>query len=83
MTLRLNFNVAAVRSQFNLQIADRLLSGSTERLSSGIALNRSADDPAGLSIANTLRYQIRGINTATENVEKTINMISTAEGCLG
>ncbi|TVR48248.1 MAG: hypothetical protein EA402_00685, partial [Planctomycetota bacterium] len=82
MSLRLNFNASAIRAQLNLQTADRLLGRSTERLSSGLRLNRSADDPSGLTIANALRYQVRGLATATDNVENGINLISTAEGAL-
>lgn len=53
---------------------------STEKLSSGYAVNRAADDAAGLSISEKMRNQIRGINQAVKNSEDGVSLIQTAEG---
>jgi len=53
-----------------------------ERLSTGLRINRGADDPAGLIASENLRKQIRGTETAIKNSERAINIVSTAEGAL-
>ena len=58
------------------------LSKSIERLSSGLRINRGADDAAGLTISEKLRGQIRGLNRATANAQDGISLIQTAEGAL-
>ncbi len=58
----------------------KAVSKSTEKLSSGYAVNRAADDAAGLSISEKMRNQIRGINQAVKNSEDGVSLIQTAEG---
>src|SRR5437870_4692493 len=58
------------------------LQKSVERLSSGLRINRAADDAAGLSISEKLRSQIRGTAQAQRNAQDGISMIQTAEGAL-
>lgn len=53
---------------------------SVEKLSSGYAVNRAADDAAGLSISEKMRNQIRGLNQAVKNAEDGVSLIQTAEG---
>ena len=55
---------------------------STERLSSGMRINRAGDDAAGLAISEKMRGQIRGLNQASSNAQDGISMIQTAEGAL-
>lgn len=75
--------------QHNMQAANtnrmlgqnvKAVSKSTEKLSSGYAVNRAADDAAGLSISEKMRNQIRGINQAVKNSEDGVSLIQTAEG---
>ncbi len=82
MALRINTNVTALTAHKNLTVNDERLSGSIERLSSGLRINRAADDAAGLTISEKLRTQVRGINRAIMNVQDGISMIQTAEGAL-
>ena len=82
MSLGVNFNSAAVRTHQNLTVADRNLSQVLERLSTGLRLNRSADDPSSMVLANNLRHQLRGLEQATSNSEEGVNMLQTAEGAL-
>lgn len=53
-----------------------------ERLSSGLRINRAADDPAGLAISEKMRAQIRGLEMAQKNAQDGISLIQTAEGAL-
>lgn len=82
MALRINQNVAAYNAHRNLSLTDTGLSKSLERLSSGLRINRAADDAAGLHISEKLRGQVSGLNQATRNAQDGISMIQTAEGAL-
>ncbi|MCS6776481.1 MAG: flagellin, partial [Chthonomonadaceae bacterium] len=61
MSLRINTNVTALNALRNLQDVSAAVSRSIERLSSGLRINRAADDPAGLIISESLRAQIDGL----------------------
>jgi len=80
MPLIVNTNVAALNSQRNLGINNSKLSKSLERLSSGLRINRAADDAAGLAIATKFAAQVRGLNQAVRNSNNTIALLQTAEG---
>ena len=55
---RITTNVPAVISQRHLSVSQRDLAVSLERLSSGLRINRGADDPAGLIVSERLRSEI-------------------------
>ncbi len=78
----INHNVSALNAYRNLSITDRAMSRSLERLSSGLRINRAADDAAGLAISEKMRAQIRGLNQAIANAQDGISLIQTAEGAL-
>jgi flagellin len=59
-----------------------LLAKTMEKLSSGLRINRAADDAAGLAISEKLGAQIRGSDMASRNVSDSISMVRTAEGAL-
>ncbi|MBP7633192.1 hypothetical protein KBA41_03400 [Candidatus Ozemobacteraceae bacterium] len=82
MALRINTNVTALSAHRNLAVNDSGLSKSIERLSSGLRINRAADDAAGLTISEKLRTQVRGISRAIMNVQDGVSLIQTAEGAL-
>jgi len=69
----------AVRCFGNTQLA---LNRSMERLSSGMRINRAADDAVGLAVSEKMRAQIRGLNVASSNAQNGFSMIQTAEGFL-
>lgn len=79
---RINTNVPAIVAQRTLQESHRDLRLSLERLSSGLRINRGADDPAGLINSETLRSEIAGNEKAIGNSQRAINIIATAEGAL-
>ena len=79
---RINTNVTALISARVLNQNTVQLNKSLERLSTGLRINRGADDPAGLIASENLRKQIRGTDTAIGNAERAVNIIGTAEGSL-
>ena len=82
MGLRINTNMAALIGQRNVGRADRALSKTLERLSSGLRINRAADDPSGLAVAERQRAQIAGLNQAIENAERATSLVQTGEAAL-
>lgn len=82
MTVRINSNIAALRSANNLSEIDRRIAESLERLSSGFRINRGADSPSGLVISEQMRGQISGISQAIANTELATAMLQTAEGAI-
>src|SRR5690349_17093667 len=80
--MRINTNINAMNAQRNLGIANADNAKSLERLSSGLRINRAADDAAGLSISEKMRGQVKGLTQASRNAQDGISMIQTAEGAL-
>ena len=82
MGVRINTNVEALNAQRNLSMTGVAFGKSVEKLSSGLRINRAADDAAGLAISEKLRAQVRGLNQAGRNAQDAISMVQTAEGAL-
>ncbi len=82
MSLRINQNVLAVQTQGMLSNTSGRLEKVVEKLSSGLRINRAADDAAGLAISEKIRRQVRGLSRAIMNAQDGISMIQTAEGAL-
>ncbi len=82
MGMQINTNIAALNSYRNLSNTQNDLGKSLEKLSSGLRINRAADDAAGLAISEGLRSQIGGLNVAARNAQDGISVIQTAEGAL-
>ncbi|PCJ20319.1 MAG: hypothetical protein COB02_04595 [Candidatus Cloacimonadota bacterium] len=82
MGFRINHNITALVAQGKLLKNQGAIATSIERLSSGLRINRGADDAAGLTISEKLRGQIKGLNRAVLNAQDGISLIQTAEGAL-
>src|SRR5207248_4169003 len=82
MPLRINFNYEAMTAQRNLGTTQGSFFKSVEQLSSGLRINRAADDAAGLAVSEKLKNQVRGLNQASRNAQDGISLIQTAEGAL-
>ncbi len=82
MGLQINTNVAALNAYRNLSGTQGSMQTSLERLSSGLRINRAADDAAGLAISEKLRSQVNGLNQAQANAQDGVSLIQTAEGAL-
>ncbi|MDP6776097.1 MAG: flagellin, partial [Candidatus Latescibacteria bacterium] len=80
--LIVNHNIMAINTRRHMGLNGRDLSTSLERLSSGLRINRGADDPSGLSVSEGFRAEIGGLIQGTRNAEHGSNLIQTAEGAL-
>jgi flagellin len=80
MSLRINTNIAAMNAHRLLTQTDSAIGVSIERLSSGLRINHAKDDVAGLSIANNLRMESRGLTVAQQNVTQGTALLQMAEG---
>ena len=78
----INTNVASLIAQRGLRRSQIDLGSSLERLSTGLRINRGADDPAGLIVSERLRSEISAGQQAIRNSQRAINVIATTEGAL-
>ncbi|MEE9293405.1 MAG: flagellin [Phycisphaerae bacterium] len=79
---RINTNIPAVSAGFQLGRNQRALAVSLQRLSTGLRINRGADNPAGLIVSERLRSEISAVRQAVDNSERAINVISTTEAAI-
>ncbi|MEK6644525.1 MAG: flagellin [Planctomycetota bacterium] len=79
---RINTNTSSILASRQLANSQSLLQQSLERLSSGLRINRGADDPAGLIISQNLRSEVEGVRQAISNSQRASNVIATTEGAL-
>lgn len=82
MALRINTNIAALSAHKNMIKNDNGLSASLEKLSSGLRINKAADDASGMAIADSLKSQALGLGQAVRNANDGISMVQTADGAL-
>ena len=82
MAIVVNTNVPSLQVQRNLNAATDKLNTAIERMTTGLKINRAADDAAGLYIASGLETQIRGSEVAEGNIQTGVNILQIAEGDL-
>lgn len=82
MGFRINTNVAALSAHTSATMNNRSLDNSLAKLSSGLRINKAADDASGLAIANSLRAQASSLGQAISNGNDAIGLIQTADGAL-
>ncbi|MCQ6277130.1 flagellin [Bacillus sp. V3B] len=80
--MKINHNIQALNAYRNLYQNQTNTSKNLEKLSSGLRINRAADDAAGLAISEKMRSQIRGIKQAERNSLDGISLMQTAEGAM-
>jgi flagellin len=78
----INTNVAANNAYKNLSFTSKALQSSIAKLSSGFRINRSADDAAGLAIANKLRSDVRSLMQSQRNASQANSMLQVADGAI-
>ena len=83
MTSMINTNISSMVAQRSLFSSENALAVSMARLTSGLRVNSAKDDAAGLSIAERMTSQVRGMNVAVRNSNDGISLAQTAEGALG
>jgi len=79
MGFRINTNIAALNAHANAMLNNRELNNSLEKLSSGLRINKAADDASGMQIADSLRAQSKGLGQAIRNANEGIGIIQTAD----
>jgi flagellin len=82
MALTVRTNVASIRAASQLNNTQSQLTNSLERISSGLRVNRAADDSAGLSVATRMEADNTSLKQAIRNANDGISMVQTAEGGL-
>jgi len=78
----INHNMSAINANRLLGVKNLDLTKNMEKLSSGLRINRAADDASGLAVSEKMRSQIRGLNQAERNIQDGVSFIQTAEGYL-
>lgn len=82
MGLRINTNIASEEVQRNLRLTNAAQEAEFSKLSSGKRITKSADDAAGMAIANKLGAETKGLRAAVRNANDGISMVQVAEGGL-
>lgn len=80
--MRINHNITALNTHRNMGLNTDAASKNMEKLSSGLRINRAADDAAGLAVSEKMRGQIRGLEQAQRNVQDGVSFVQTAEGAM-
>jgi flagellin len=78
--MRIYQNIMAMNTQRTLTNTNMALGKNLEKLSSGLRINRAADDAAGLVISENLRSQVSSITMANRNAQDGVSVVQTAEG---
>ncbi len=79
----INTNLSSINAQRNLSKSQSDMATAVQRLSSGLRVNSSKDDAAGLAIADRMQAQIRGMNVAIRNANDGISLAQVADGAFG
>ena len=77
--MRINTNVASLNAQENATNTNKALSSSLEKLSSGLRINKAADDASGLAIADKLRTQASSLGQGISNANSASALIQIAD----
>ena len=75
----INHNVSAMFANRMLGAQNTSVNTNIERLSSGLRINKAADDASGLAVSEKLRGQIRGLNQAERNIQNGVSFIQATE----
>jgi flagellin len=78
----INHNVSAMFANRMLGVQGQKVDSSIEKLSSGMRINKAADDASGLAVSEKLRSQIRGLNQAERNIQSGVSFIQATEAYL-
>lgn len=74
--------MSAAYANRQLKVREGSINGNIEKLSSGMKINKGADDASGLAVSEKLRAQVRGLTQASKNVGNAVSFIQTTEGYL-
>ena len=79
MSFRINTNISAMNAYVNSSATGRALDSSVSKLSSGLRINKAADDASGMTIADSLRAQASSLGQAIANANDAIGIVQTAD----
>ena len=83
MAITVNTNMAALTAQSSLNKATTKMNTAMERMTTGLKINSSKDDAAGMAVASKLDYKVSSLSVAQDNGQMGASMLDTAEGVLG
>ncbi len=79
MAFQVNTNINAMNSHVQATLTQRSMQNSLEKLSSGLRINKAADDASGMTIADSLRSQASSLGQAIRNVNDAMGIIQIAD----
>ena len=82
MAFRINTNITAMNNHNNARKTDDRLNASLTHLSSGLRINKAADDASGMTIADSLKSQANSLGQAIANGNDAIGIVQTADGAM-
>ncbi len=82
MAITVNTNIPSLTAQSALNKATNKMNTAMERMSTGLKINSSKDDAAGLAVANKLDYQVSSLKVAQDNAQMGASMLDTMEGVM-
>ena len=77
--MRINTNIASLNAQEANSNTNKILNNSLEKLSSGLRINKAADDASGLAIADKLRTQVTSLNQGVDNGNSAVALLQIAD----
>ena len=83
MTITVNTNIPSLTAQKSLNTATTKMNTAMERMSTGLRINSSKDDAAGMAVSTKLNYKVSSLNVAQDNGQMGAAMLETTEGVLG
>ena len=78
----INTNISSLTATNAIFKNEMSMNKSIQKLSSGMRINKAADDAAGLAVSEKMRSQIRGMEVAKRNIQDGISLVQTAEGAM-
>ncbi len=83
MAITVNTNIPSLTAQASLNKATNAMNTAMQRMSTGLKINSSKDDAAGMAVANKLDYKVSSLKVAQDNAQMGSSMLDTAEGVMG
>ncbi len=83
MAITVNTNIPSLTAQASLNKATNAMNTAMQRMSTGLKINSSKDDAAGLAVANKLDYKVSSLKVAQDNAQMGASMLDTMEGVMG
>ena len=83
MAITVNTNIPSLTAQASLNKATNAMNTAMQRMSTGLKINSSKDDAAGMAVANKLDYKVSSLKVAQDNAQMGSSMLDTMEGVMG